>query len=125
MRKEDTRDYFSLFSFLVISYFLPKQAWRDLATAYLIEVLDKIILSQRFGGHIGYLIMDGNGVYLDHAQLHILSEVMVDDIDCLSVWAHLWEAHNFWSTRVIFECLALYSGIGTDSVIAMVIQLIN
>ena len=29
--------------------------------------------------------MGGNGVYLDHAESHILSEVMVDDIDCLSV----------------------------------------
>ena len=29
--------------------------------------------------------MGGNGLYLDHAESHILSEVMVDNIDFLSV----------------------------------------
>lgn len=66
-RKEDTRSYFSLYFVLVISHSLSNQAWIDLATAYLNTVLDKSILSQRFGEHIGDLIMGGNGVYLDHA----------------------------------------------------------
>ena len=66
-REEDTRCYFSLYFILVISHSLSNQAWRDLATTYLNTVLDKIILSQRFGEHIGNLIMGGNGVYLDHA----------------------------------------------------------
>ena len=67
MRKEDTRDYFSLFLFLVISPALLKNNLIDLATAYLNAVLYEIIMSQRFGEHIGDLIMGGNGVYLDHA----------------------------------------------------------
>ena len=66
-RKEDTRSYFSLYFVLVISHSLSNQAWIDIATAYLNTVLDKIILSQRFGEHIGDLIIGGNGVYLDHA----------------------------------------------------------
>ena len=66
-RKEDTRNYFSLFLVLVISHSLSNQVWRDLATVYLNTVLEKSILSQRFGEHIGNLIMGGNGVYLDHA----------------------------------------------------------
>ena len=67
MRKEDTRDYFALFPFLVISHSLSNQAWRDLATACLNAVLDESILSQRFAKHIGDLIMGGNGMYLDNS----------------------------------------------------------
>ena len=66
MRKEDTRDYFSLFSFLIISYSLSYQAWRGLAAAYLNPVPDGSIRSQKFGEHIGGLIMGGIGVYIDH-----------------------------------------------------------
>ena len=39
----------------------------SIVTAYLNAVLDESILSQRFGEHIGNLIMGGNGLYLDHA----------------------------------------------------------
>ena len=58
---------FLLFSFLIISHSLSNQAWRDLATAYVNAVLDKSIPGQRFGEHIGDLIMGENGVYLDQA----------------------------------------------------------
>ena len=67
MINEDTRDYFSLFSFPVISHSFSKKVWRDIATAYLNALLYGSILSQRFDEHIGYLIMGGNGVYIDHA----------------------------------------------------------
>ena len=66
MRKEDTRDYFFLFSFLIILHSLSNQVWIYLATTYLNAVLDEIVMSQRFGKHIRNLIMGGNGVYLDH-----------------------------------------------------------
>ena len=66
-RKEDTRNYFSLFFVLVIPHSLSNQELRDLATAYLNTVLEISILSQRSGEHIGDLNMGGNGVYLDHA----------------------------------------------------------
>ena len=65
MRKYYTRETNSLsFLFRVISHSLSNQAWRELGTAYLNAMLDEIILSQRFGEHIGDLIMGGNGVIL-------------------------------------------------------------
>ena len=67
MRKEDTRDYFDFFSFLVLSHSLSNQFWRDLATASINALLDESILSQRFGEHISNLVIGRNGVYLDHA----------------------------------------------------------
>ena len=63
-RKEDTRNYFSLYFVLVILHSLSNQAWGDLATAYLNTVLDKSILSQRFGEHISDLIMGVMGYIL-------------------------------------------------------------
>ena len=61
------RLFFFIFVFFVISRSLSNQAWRDLATAYLNAVLDESIMSQRFGEHIGDLIMGGNGVYIDNS----------------------------------------------------------
>ena len=67
MRKDNTETKSLRFLFHVTSLSLSNQAWRELGTAYFNAVLDKSILSQGFGEHIGDLVIGRHRVNFEQA----------------------------------------------------------
>ncbi len=83
------------------------------------------ILRKGFSKGISDLILGSYWEDLDMPISYVFVKVMVTYVDVLGTKAKLWKPGEFQCTRVVFNNLAVYAGLGTDNLKTLLAYFLN